>query len=163
MQHATIWHLISFRVVPFSSHTLNPALFTLMGTFLEIFIRYEQQLPRCIHLDFLNHLKSSFQVGFDFRKEEKVARGEIWGIQRPDLENAEPSYKLLPSCADGEGAWSWCDCHSQEACNCRFFWLTAPNKQRKTSRKYSLFAVWAGGAHSCRRNGQQCPHAASVH
>lgn len=52
-----------------------------MEVFLELIFWDNQQLPCRIHLDLLDVLKSpSFQVGSDFWKEEKVARGKISGV-----------------------------------------------------------------------------------
>lgn len=90
-----------FTVVPFGSHRINPAPFLLMEAFLELFFWKTPQLSHRIHLDVLNILKSSsFKMGFDFWKEEKVTRVKIWRIQwLVDLGDAVLGQKLLHRCA----------------------------------------------------------------
>lgn len=78
--NTSIRYLISFERASFWSQTRYPALFPSMKALLDLlYCNYEQTLCQIL-LDLLVDLKfCSFHEGFVL-EEQKVARGEIWGV-----------------------------------------------------------------------------------
>lgn len=64
LPYVPIWHLLTFKLVPYERITLIPALFPSMEVFLELIFWDNKQLFRRIRFDFFDVLKSFFQTGF---------------------------------------------------------------------------------------------------
>ena len=79
--HEYLFYNISFKVIPIKYYTLVPTFFPILEALQKIiFCDLVQLLLRCCLYLLNRSVASSFHGPLQFREQEKVTGGQIWGI-----------------------------------------------------------------------------------